>query len=41
MSGDGEINVLLRGQSNAQIFAGNGIYEVERQLEAQLGVAWR
>ncbi|MFC7694638.1 hypothetical protein ACFQY5_39170 [Paeniroseomonas aquatica] len=38
MSGDGEINVLLRGQSNAQIFAGNGIYEVEQQLEAQLGV---
>ena len=38
MSGDGEINVLLRGQSNAQIFAGNGIYEVEQQLEAELGV---
>jgi hypothetical protein len=39
MSGDGEINLLLRGQSNAQIFAGNGIYEVEHQLEARLGVA--
>jgi hypothetical protein len=39
MGQDGDINVLLRGQSNAQIFAGSGIYEVEHRLEAQLGVA--
>lgn len=38
MSEQGPVNLLLRGQSNAQIFAGNGIYTVEQQLEAQFGV---
>ncbi len=38
MSEQGPVNLLLRGQSNAQIFAGGGIYAVEQQLEAQFGV---
>ena len=38
MSEQGPVNLLLRGQSNAQIFAGSGIYAVEQQLEAQFGV---
>jgi hypothetical protein len=37
--GDGDVNILLRGQSNALLFADQGgVYALEQKLQAALGV---